>query len=178
MLLRFLQCSSLAVLKLILCAYLSPSSPVCSTVSDTVSLPATADVSSVSSPVGPASDNVSLLSLPQMSSYKGAYQPTTAGWAAEPRDEEVTFSSFMAPLLLFLVIIFTTMGMIPMAMTTKGEVNDSIMVMKLVLDISPLHNLGTWRRFRYGKIASFLYLFSLNVQFNSKSIQLKALIYS
>ena len=53
-------------------------------------------------------------------SYKGAYQPTTAGWS-EPRDEEVTLSSFVAPLLLFLVIIFTGMGMIPMAMTTKGD---------------------------------------------------------
>ncbi|KAF0288905.1 hypothetical protein FJT64_012793 [Amphibalanus amphitrite] len=66
--------------------------------------------------------NAASCGLHQMSSYKGAYQPTTTGWA-DPQDEEVTLSSFVAPLLLVLVIIFTAMGMIPMAMTTKDWAN-------------------------------------------------------
>ncbi|XP_037074275.1 uncharacterized protein LOC119095529 [Pollicipes pollicipes] len=57
-----------------------------------------------------------------MSSYKAAYRPTTGGWS-ENQDEGESLSSFVAPLMLFLVIIFTLMGMIPMAMTTKDWAN-------------------------------------------------------
>jgi len=56
-----------------------------------------------------------------MSGYKAAYRPTTQSW--QDQQDEVTLSSFVAPLLLVLIIIFTLMGMIPMAMTTKDWAN-------------------------------------------------------
>jgi len=54
-----------------------------------------------------------------MSTYKSAYSPA-GGWQDQ---EEVVLSSFLAPLLLLLVIICTIMGMIPMAMTTTDWAN-------------------------------------------------------